>query len=250
MKVAIVTGGASGIGKAIAEKLLQSGHIVEILDANPDAVTATVAELAAKYESPDDGKVGIVGGSQADVTNPERVGAVFAGLISFRGQVDILVNCAGIALDAPVHKMTADQFSKVIDVNLKGTFNTCAAVINHLRERKTGVIVNLSSVYGHMASVGLGNYVASKHGVEGFTKVLAKENARKGVRVVAVAPGFVDTPLVAHLSPEIRQSLIDQTPLGRFARPEEVANLVNFLASDDASYITGSVHEISGGLTV
>jgi 3-oxoacyl-[acyl-carrier protein] reductase len=185
-----------------------------------------------------------------DVTKRDEVDALVAAVLAAHGRIDVLVNNAGITKDARLVKMTLEQFDAVIDVNLRGVFHLSQAVAPHMVERGAGVILNASSVVGLYGNYGQTNYAASKFGVIGFTKTWSRELGPKGVRVNAVAPGFVDTPILATVPDKVLAQMRSQVPLGRLARPEEIANVYAFLASDEASYINGTVIEVSGGMSV
>ena len=173
-----------------------------------------------------------------------------AGVKARFGRIDVLVNNAGITQDARLQKMTLAQFDAVIDVNLRGVFHCAQAVVDTMVEQGSGVILNASSVVGIYGNFGQTNYAASKFGVIGFTKTWSRELGPKGVRVNAVAPGFVETPILATVPPKVLEQMRQSVPLRRLAQPEEVANVYAFLASDEASYVNGAVIEVSGGLTV
>jgi 3-oxoacyl-[acyl-carrier protein] reductase len=166
------------------------------------------------------------------------------------GRVDVLVNNAGIVDDALLRKMTDEQFERVIDINLKGTYNCARAVVDIMIAQNAGVILNASSVVGLYGNFGQTNYAASKFGVIGMAKTWARELGRKGIRANAVCPGFVETTILKSIPQKVMQAMIDRVPLGRLAKPEEIANTYAFLASDEASYINGAVIEVSGGATV
>ncbi|HEY5929435.1 MAG TPA: SDR family oxidoreductase, partial [Burkholderiales bacterium] len=166
------------------------------------------------------------------------------------GRIDVLVNNAGIVDDALFRKMSDEQFERVIDINLKGTYNCARAVVDIMLAQNFGVILNASSVVGIYGNFGQSNYAASKFGVIGLAKTWARELGRKGIRANAVCPGFVETTILKSIPEKVMQSMVDRVPLGRLAKPEEIANTYAFLASDEASYINGAVIEVSGGMTV
>ena len=241
-KVSIITGAAQGIGLATALKFAREGAIVIVCDLRADGVDAAVAQLQAA-------------GAQAlgfalNVTDRDAVDAMVAAVKQRFGRIDVLVNNAGIAKDARLQKMSLQQFDAVIDVNLRGVFHCSQAVADTLVAQGSGVILNASSVVGIHGNFGQTNYAASKFGVIGFTKTWARELGPKGVRVNAVAPGFIETPILATIPDKVLQQMRDQIPLHRLGRPEEIANAYAFLASDEASYINGAVLEVSGGMTV
>ncbi len=245
-KVSIITGGAQGIGFATAQKFLDEGAIVAVADVRREAVDAAVNELKAS----DSGRIGHVEGYVVDVTKRPQIDAMVDALRTRHGHIDVLVNNAGITLDARLQKMTEDQFDKVIAVNLKGTYNCTQAVADQMVLQGFGVILNASSVVGIYGNFGQTNYAASKFGVIGFVKTWARELGPKGIRCNAVCPGFIATPILHTIPDKVMAQMTDRVPLKRLGRPEEIANLYAFLASDEASYINGAVIEITGGLIV
>ena len=241
-KVAIITGAAQGIGLATALKFAREGAIVHVCDLRGDAVDAAVAQcrdLGAR-----------AAGHRVDVTQRDSVDAVVAAVKQADGRIDVLVNNAGITKDARLQKMSLQQFDAVIDVNLRGVFHCAQAVADTMVAQGAGVILNASSVVGIYGNFGQTNYAASKFGVIGFTKTWSRELGPKGIRVNAVAPGFVETPILATIPDKVLQQMREQVPLHRLGRPEEIANVYALLASDEASYINGAVIEVSGGMTV
>jgi 3-oxoacyl-[acyl-carrier protein] reductase len=241
-KVAIVTGAGQGIGAATALKFAREGAVVALCDLNADAVAhveAACREAGAQAH-----------GYALDVANREAVVAMAADVIARHGRIDVLVNNAGITRDARLQKMTLEQFDEVIDVNLRAVFNATQIVADIMVEQGAGVVLNASSVVGIYGNYGQTNYAASKFGVIGFTKTWSRELGPKGVRVNAVAPGFVDTPILSTVPDSVLDKMRSQVPLGRLAQPEEIANVYAFLASDEASYINGAVLEVSGGMTL
>jgi 3-oxoacyl-[acyl-carrier protein] reductase len=241
-KVAIITGGAQGIGLATARKFLDEGAIVAVADVQDKAVNGAVHELKLNGE--------VVDGFSVDVTKRDQIGAMVDQVKERYGRVDILVNNAGITQDARLQKMTDEQFDRVIDVNLKGVYNCAKAVLDTMIEQGGGVILNASSVVGIYGNYGQTNYAASKFGVIGFVKTWAREVGPKGIRCNAVAPGFISTPILDSIPDDVMRKLTDRVPLKRLGRPEEVANVYAFLASDEASYINGAVIEVAGGMIV
>ncbi|GGY21390.1 3-oxoacyl-ACP reductase FabG [Paludibacterium paludis] len=241
-KVSIITGGASGIGKATAEKFIREGAIVAVCDVNIEAVGAVVEELK--------GLGGEAVGYKVDVTCREEIAAMVSDLKTRFGRIDVLVNNAGIVMDAQLIKMTEEQFDKVIDINLKGVYNCARAVVDTMVEQGSGVILNASSVVGVYGNFGQTNYAATKFGVIGFVKTWAKELGKKGIRANAVCPGFVATPILKAMPEKVIQAMEERVPMKRMARPEEIANVYAFLASDEASYINGAAIEVTGGLTL
>ena len=241
-KVCIITGAAQGIGAATAEKFAREGAIVIVCDRRADAIDAVVGRCQA---------IGAQAASfVVDVTQRAQIDAMVDAVHERFGRIDVLVNTAGITKDARLVKMTHEQFDAVIDVNLRGVFYAAQAVAPWMIEQGSGVILNASSVVGLYGNFGQTNYAASKFGVIGFTKTWSRELGPKGVRVNAVAPGFIDTPILQSIPEKVLQHMREQVPLHRLGRPEEIANVYAFLASDEASYINGAVIEVSGGMTV
>ncbi len=241
-KVALITGAAQGIGLATALKFAQEGaHVVicDIKQASVDAAVDAANALGVRAQ-----------GFVVDVTQRDMVDAVVADTLAEFGAIDILVNNAGITQDARLQKMTLEQFDRVIDVNLRGVFHCTQAVADAMVAKGSGVILNASSVVGIYGNFGQTNYAASKFGVIGFTKTWARELGPKGIRVNAVAPGFIATPILDTIPEKILAGMKSQVPLARLGSPEEVANVYAFLASDEASYVNGVVLEVSGGMTV
>jgi 3-oxoacyl-[acyl-carrier protein] reductase len=244
-KVAIITGGAAGIGYATAEKFLQEGATVVICDLAGDAVARAAATLGDRGAD-----AGRVRGHVADVTRRDQVDALVAAVKEQYGGVDILINNAGITRDAQLVKMTEAQFDSVIDVNLKAVFSFTQAVVPLMLERSGGAIVNASSVVGLYGNFGQSNYAASKFAVIGMTKTWARELGRKGIRVNAVCPGFVETEILASMPEKVLQDMANNCWARRLGRPAEIANVYAFLASDEASYINGAAIEVSGGMSL
>ncbi|MGF6722065.1 3-oxoacyl-[acyl-carrier protein] reductase [Paraburkholderia sp. GAS41] len=241
-KVAIVTGAGQGIGEATALKFAREGAVLAVCDLNPDAV-ARVVDACRKTGATAEGFV-------TDVANRESVTEMVLTVLRKFQRIDILVNNAGITKDARLQKMTLKQFDDVIDVNLRGVFHVAQAVVDIMVEQGAGVILNASSVVGLYGNYGQTNYAAAKFGVIGFTKTWSRELGPKGIRVNAVAPGFIETPILSTVPEEVLTKMRDQVPLRRLGKPEEIANIYAFLASDEASYINGAVIEASGGMTL
>ena len=241
-KISLVTGAAQGIGLATAVKFAREGATVIVCDIRQSAVDAAVQQCQAEGAT----AVGFV----MDVTQRERVDAVVAQVKERFGRIDVLVNNAGITQDARLQKMTLEQFDKVIDVNLRGVFHCAQAVADTMVAQGSGVILNASSVVGIYGNFGQTNYAATKFGVIGFTKTWSRELGPKGVRVNAVAPGFIGTPILSTIPEKVIQEMEHRVPLRRLGQPEEIANVYAFLASDEASYVNGAVLEVSGGMSV
>lgn len=240
-KVALVTGGARGIGAAITTTLARGGVTVA---AGYSSSRAPGEELAGKL-----GAEGLtVTLHQGNVGSPEDCRRVAEEVVAEHGRIDYLVNNAGVTVDKTVRKMTVDDWHAVLRINLSGAFYMTKAVLDHMLERGSGRIVNISSVIGQTGSVGQANYAASKAGLIGFTKSLALEVARKGLTVNCVAPGYIDTDMVAGVPPEVLEKLLAGVPVGRLGHASEIARAVQFLLDDQAGYITGSVLAVNGGL--
>jgi acetoacetyl-CoA reductase len=235
-RVAVVTGGTRGIGAAIAKALNGAGYKVAANYGGND-------EAAQKFKA----ETGIPV-FKWDVSSYESCAAGVKRVEAEVGPVDILINNAGITRDAMFHKMTPDQWSAVINTNLNSLFNMCRPVIDGMRERNFGRIINISSVNGQKGQMGQVNYSASKAGEIGFTKALAQENAKKGITVNAVAPGYIGTEMVQAVPKEVlEKNVLPHIPVGRLGTPEEIARCVVFLASDESSFITGSTLSANGG---
>jgi len=241
-KVSIITGAGRGIGQATALKFGREGALVVVCDLDQDSVDQTVSAVrSAGAEA-----VGFL----VDVTSADSIRAMVEGVVQRYGRIDVLVNNAGIVQDAQLIKMTDEQFDRVLEVNLKGTYNCTKAVAAIMVDQKSGVILNASSIVGVYGNFGQTNYAASKFAVIGMVKTWARELGRKGVRANAVCPGFVETTILNTIPERVLQALRERVPLGRLAKPEEIANTYAFLASDEASYINGAVIEVSGGATL
>ena len=241
-KVVIVTGAGQGIGEATAMRFAKEGCKVVIADFNTESGNAVVEKINTYGENAEFIKV--------DISNRESVKNIVKEVITKFSRVDVLVNNAGILEDATLKKMSDEQFDRVVNVNMRGTF-ICTQEVSHImREQKSGVILNASSVVALYGNYGQTNYVASKAGVIGMTKVWARELGKKGIRVNAVAPGFIQTPIIKDMPEKIIDALIEKVPLRRIGTPEDVANVYLFLASDLASYMTGTVVGVDGGVVV
>ena len=238
-KVIIITGGAGGIGKETAKLLAKEGAKVVIFDINEDRLTEAKKEIE---------KYGIVKAIKADVTDFKSVSDAVNKIYEKFGKIDVLINNAGITRDGFLSKMDLEDWNKVIAVNLTGVFNTTKAVVPYMLERGKGNIISISSVVGVYGNIGQTNYAASKAGIIGMTKTWAKELGRKGIRANAVAPGFIKTEMTAKVPEKVINIMIEKTPLGRMGEPEDVANLLLFLSSDESSFINGQVIGVDGGL--
>ena len=241
-KVSIITGGAQGIGLATAEKFAAEGARVVICDVNQDVISGVVNEF--KQSGID------VDGFNADVTNQADISNMVDLVISKYGQIDCLVNNAGIVRDARMVNMTEEQFDSVINVNLKGTYNCAKSVLPRMMEQQSGVVLNASSIVGIYGNFGQTNYAASKFGVIGMAKTWAREFGRFGIRVNAVCPGMIKTDILSDIPDKVLENIVSKVPMGRLGAPSEIANTYAFLASDEASYINGAVIEVGGGATL
>jgi 3-oxoacyl-[acyl-carrier protein] reductase len=239
-KVAIVTGGGQGIGRAIALDLAEAGADVVVADINLETAEAAAAEAAAAGSTPL--------AFQLDVADAENVEALVVKVSEKYGRIDYLINNAGITKDGLLMRMSDDAWRAVIDINLTGTYLCSKAVIRVMMKQREGRIVNISSVVGAMGNVGQTNYAASKAGVIGFTRSLAREVAARGITVNAVAPGFIQTAMTDALPDKARDELVNLIPSGRLGTPEDVAYAVRFLVAEEASYITGQVLHVNGGM--
>ena len=240
-KVALVTGSARGIGKIIVERFAAEGAVVVVSDVTNEAAMAeTLAAIVGA------GGKGML--EMFDVGDAAQVDAAVQRILAEQGRIDILVNNAGITRDNLLMRLSEEDFDAVLRTNLKGTFLLTKAVSRHMMKQRSGRIVNLSSVVGQMGNAGQSNYSAAKAGIIGFTKSMARELASRSVTVNAIAPGFIMTPMTAALPENVQKGFLDQIPMGKFGTPEDVAELTVYLASDGASYVTGQVIGINGGL--
>lgn len=274
-KVALVTGGARGIGKAIAIRLAEDGADIAInyqsTKEHAESVSRLINQIGTmdeleklsmmidetdtkEYASQISELIDSIGRHsyicQANISDPREVETMVESVIANLGKIDILVNNAGIVRDKSFVKMTHAMWNEVLSVNLDGAFYCTKAVIGNMLERKYGRIVNISSVIGRMGNRGQANYAASKAGMIGLTKSLAKEFANKGITVNAVAPGFVETDMLKGIPKNIMDTILAQIPLGRLGKPSEIAGAVAYLCSEDGSYITGQVIDVNGGLYI
>lgn len=238
-KIAVVTGAAQGIGKHIALKLAEQGASVCIIDINPDALARAEKDLSKRSE---------ITSLTVNVADFAQVQEAFDKIIDKHGKIDILINNAGITRDSLILRLKEEDWDKVIAVNLKSVFNCSKAAVKYMVKQRQGKIVNISSVIALMGNPGQTNYGASKAAIIGFTKSLAKEVASRGICVNAVAPGYIETSMTDKISQEVRSKMLDIIPLKRFGKPEDVAGVVLFLASNLSDYITGKVIVVDGGM--
>lgn len=241
-KVAVITGGAQGIGKAAVKRFAEEGAVVIIWDVNEEKASSTINEFRNICDK--------ISFQKVDVTKLESVTEAAKQIIEKHQKIDILINNAGITRDASFLKMTSEQWQQVIDVNLTGVFNCTKTVAPFMVEKLYGKIVNTSSVVGLYGNFGQTNYVATKSGIIGMTKVWARELGRKGINVNAVAPGFIATEMVSTVPEKVLDMLKERTPLGRLGEPEDIANAYLFLSSDESKFINGAVLSVDGGLVL
>ncbi|MGB9627935.1 MAG: 3-oxoacyl-[acyl-carrier-protein] reductase [Thermodesulfobacteriota bacterium] len=239
-KVALVTGGAQGIGRAIGLLLAQKGATIVISDINLQKAEETVQEIQSL------GRKAMA--FQVDVANFSEVEKMVDAIVEKFSRIDILVNNAGITRDKLILRMSEEDWDSVIRINLKGTFNCTKAALKYMTKQRSGKIVNIASVSGMMGNPGQANYSASKAGVIGFTKTIAREFAQRGINVNAIAPGYIQTPMTDVLPEKVKEELKRLIPMERLGQPEDVAQAVLFLVSEASSYITGQVLNVNGGI--
>ena len=239
-KIALITGAAQGIGKAIALLFAKNGADIIVADIFLEKAQETAKEIEAIGQKAMAIKV--------DVANPKEIEQMVQSILERFGQIDILINNAGITRDKLILRMTEEEWDAVLDINLKGTFLCTRAVIRHMAKRRFGKIVNIASVVGLMGNAGQANYSASKAGVIGLTKTLAREFAQRGIHVNAIAPGYIETPMTDAIPEKAKEEMKRMIPMERLGRPEDVAEGALFLVSEASSYITGQILNINGGL--
>ena len=242
-RVAIVTGGGRGIGRAIALKLAEAGATVIINDVGDSEPAEGVAEEIRKM-----GRESLV--VLADVSQSTEVASLVSNTVEKYGKIDILVNNAGITRDQLIVRMSDDEWDKVLGINLKGVFVCSKAVLRPMMKQRWGRIISISSIVGLIGNPGQANYASAKAGIIGLTRTIAKEVASRGITANAIAPGFIDTPMTQQLPEERKQELMNQVPLGFLGTPRDVAEVVAFLASEEARYITGQVVTVDGGISL
>ena len=238
--MALVTGAAQGIGKAVALLLARNGADIVVSDINLEKAEETAKEVQVL------GRKALA--IKVDVAKSNDVDKMVQAILAQFGHIDILINNAGIARDKLILRMTEEDWDVVLNINLKGTFNCTKAVVRHMSKQKSGKIVNIASVVGEMGNAGQGNYAASKAGVIGFTKTIAREFAQRGINVNVIAPGYIETPMTEALPDKVKEDLKRLIPMDRLGKPEDVAEAVLFLVSESANYITGQVLNVNGGI--
>ena len=241
-KVAIVTGASRGIGEAIAKQLSSCGAKIILIARNSDQLVAVKETIISNG--------GIAESIAGDVSNLNSISEIVTNTIDKWGRIDILVNNAGIARDNIIMRMKEDDWDSVMNINLKGCFNGIKSVARPMIKNKAGRIINITSVIGQIGNAGQSNYAASKAGIMGLTKSMAKELGSRNITVNAVAPGYITTDMTNELNDEVKEQLKSSIPLGRLGTPDDVANLVCFLASDEAGYITGQTFNVNGGMVM
>ncbi len=244
-KKVIITGGTRGIGRSIVERFAEEGASVAFLGTNKERGQEVLTCLEEKKQ---EGQAFLF--RTIDVASTEEVRSFIEEVLSLWGEVDILVNCAGITRDKLLLRMEEEDWDRVIDTNLKSVYNTSQALLRSMMKKRSGKIINITSVIGFMGNPGQANYGASKAGVIGFTRSLAKEVASRNIQINCIAPGFIGTDMTHQLSEEQKKSILANVPMGRLGCPKEIASAAVFLASRESDYITGQVLTVDGGLTV
>jgi len=242
-RVAIITGGARGIGKKISQAFLEEGAFVYIFDVNEEEGARTVDEFQSAY----DNKVNFF---KVDITDEKGVEQSIKKIIEAKGRIDILVNNAGITRDNLILRMSLKDWKKVIDINLTGAFICSKHTVKYMVKNRSGKIINISSIVGVHGNAGQSNYSSAKAGIIGLTKTLARELAGRNILVNAIAPGYIETEMTEKLSDKIKEKLMEQIPAGRLGSVDDVAKTALFLASDDSNYITGTVINLDGGMGI
>jgi len=245
-KTALVTGGTAGIGKAIACLYAEHGANVIIFGTNKERAEQAEQEIQAHKASPDQKVASVL----IDVSKTKEVEESIQKLLAQFGQIDILVNNAGITRDNLLMRMSEEDWDLVLDVNLKSIYNTCRALARPMSKARSGSIINIASIVGLTGNAGQVNYSASKSGMIGFTKSLAKELASRGIRANCVAPGYTETQMTEVLSPQVKEAILAKIPLGRIGQPRDIAHAALYLASDLSNYVTGQVIAVDGGMVM
>jgi len=238
-KTAIVTGASQGIGKTIAIEMAKSGAIVFCLARNKEALDATIKKITENG--------GKATAFSCDISNNDDFKSIILNIVKENGSIDILVNNAGITKDNLLMRMSDDQWDDVLNINLKGSFTCTRSVIKYMMKKKFGRIINITSIVGITGNAGQANYAASKSGLIGLTKSIAKEVASRGITANCVAPGWIETSMTDQLSTEVKNKFLSQIPAGKIGQSKDIANTVIFLASDEAGYITGQTITVDGG---
>lgn len=241
-KVFLVTGGSQGIGANIVEELYREGAFVYYTGRDEEKLKFLLEKLKNSIDN-DNIKYFV-----CDVTDGKAVDEVISEILKERGRIDVLVNNAGITMDNIILRMKEEEWDKVIETNLKGLFIVTKAVLKPMIKQRKGKIINISSVVASMGNVGQANYCASKAGIEGFTRAVAREVASRNITVNSIAPGYIITPMTEKLSEEVKKAMLDMIPLGRFGESKDISNAVKFLSSELADYITGQVLHVNGGM--
>jgi 3-oxoacyl-[acyl-carrier protein] reductase len=245
-KSALVTGGTAGIGKAIALLFAEQGADVAIFGTNQERAEQAVKEIEAGRASPEQKVASFL----VDVSKSKPVEEIIQQLLALFGKIDILVNNAGITRDNLLMKMSEEDWDLVVDVNLKSVYNTCRALVRPMMKARSGSIINITSIVGLTGNAGQVNYAASKSGMIGLTKSLAKELASRGIRANCVAPGYIETQMTEGLSAQVKEGILAKVPLSRIGQPRDIAHAALFLASDLSSYVTGQVMAVDGGMVM